>query len=400
VVVQTIIEGKTMPKFPSFARRIEQLPASVYERFRDKFKTQKKNLFRLHIGDTYLHPVYPVPLTDVFMASHDDFNRYCNTFGVDTLRKALAAKLAEDNGLTVTRDNILVTAGATNALSSSMMSLVEPGDDVLILTPCWPFFPGMVRVAGGNVIEAPFYMRLYQSPNIDVGDYLSSFLTPRTGAIYLNSPNNPSGKVLDRGQLEQVAVFAKKHDLWVISDEAYDGLTFDGREHISIATLPGMLERTLSVFTFSKIFMFAGLRLGYVVAMPDTITKLNKIMVHQLYSPSTMAQQIMVEPVRTRREWMPRVQRTYQALRDMVVRELRFDVHQPEGTYFIFFSVEPWLNKRSYWEIVEGLLDQGVAVAPGEDFGKDFGNYIRLCFTGETEERVREALKRMKSLLV
>ncbi len=388
-----------MPRFPRFAGRVDELPASVYERFRDQFKARGKDIHKLHIGDTHRRPVYPLPLSEDFMRSSDDFFRYCNTFGVDRLRKMLAEKLREDNGMVVTRDHILVTAGATNALSASMMSLVDPGDDVLVPTPCWPFFPGMVRMAGGNVVEAPFYMKLYEQPGLDVEEYLGRFVTSKMTAIYLNSPNNPSGKVLSRVHLEQVARFAAKHDLWVISDEAYDGMTFDGREHVSPSTLPGMMGRTVSVFTFSKIFMFAGLRLGYVAAAPETITKLNKVMVHQLYSPSTMAQQMMVEPVRKRKSWMPGVVSAYQTLRDTCLANLRIQCPIPEGTYFVFFSIEPYLRGRNYWDVMKSCLEAGVAVAPGEDFGKDFGLYVRLCFTGEKEERMARALQELTRVL-
>lgn len=388
-----------MPKFPGYATRVDHLPASVYERFQDQFKARGKTMHKLHIGDTHLRPVYPIPLAEEFMSSNPDFNRYCNTFGVDALRKALAAKLCEDNHLAVTRDNILVTAGATNALSASMMALVEPGDEVLVLTPCWPFFPGMVRMAGGRVVEAPLYMKLYETPEFDIAGYLSACVTPRTTALYLNSPNNPSGKVLSRDQLEQVAHVCRKHDLWLISDEAYDGLTFDGREHISIAALPYMPERTLSIFTFSKIYMFAGLRVGYVAAAPEVIHRLNKVMVHQLYSPATLSQQMMVGPVQNRKSWIPQVVSTYQTLRDVCLASLRIDCPIPEGTYFVFFSIEPYLKRRNYWDVVSSCLDAGVAVAPGEDFGRDFGQYVRICFTGEDKERMVEGLGRLTPVL-
>lgn len=229
---------------------------------------------------------------------------------------------------------------------------------------------------------------------------MSRFVTPKTVMLYLNTPNNPSGKVLNQNQLQQIADFAKKHNLWVISDEAYDGLTFDGRPHISIATLPEMFERTLSVFTFSKAFMFAGLRLGYVVANSEAIKNLNKAMVHQLYSPSALAQHMMVEPVRTREQWLPAVRKQYQNLRDLVVGNLRVDFWKPEGAYFIFFPVSKYLRGRDFWQLIEACLDAGVSVAPGDSFGKDFSHYIRLCFTGESPARLAEGIERLNRILI
>ncbi|RMF60669.1 MAG: pyridoxal phosphate-dependent aminotransferase, partial [Calditrichaeota bacterium] len=375
-----------MPRFPNFASRVSQITGSVFEKYRAKMVAQGQNLVRLHIGDTYLAPKYPLPIEQSVFARHPDVNRYCNTFGVDALRDVLAEKLRQDNSLEVVRENILVTNGATNALSISMMALVEPDDEVVILTPAWPFFFGMVRIAGGRVVEAPFYTRLFQEPELNIRDYLSKFITPKTAVLYLNTPNNPSGKVLNRAQVQAVAEVAQANDLWVVSDEAYDGLTFDGLPHISIASLPGMSDRTLTVFTFSKSFMFAGLRLGYVVASDVAVRNLNKMMVHQLYSPSTLAQVMMVEPVKSRQSWLPPVRDHYQELRDLFLERFQVAFPKPEGTYFIFFRADDYLHGRDYWQLIEACLDSGVSVAPGDSFGRDFGHYVRLCFTGEPRE--------------
>ncbi len=174
---------------------------------------------------------------------------------------------------------------------------------------------------------------------------------------------------------------------------------FDGLPHISIATLPEMFERTLSVFTFSKAFMLAGLRLGYVVANPEVIKNLNKAMVHQLYSPSSLAQLMMVEPVRTRNQWLPAVRKHFQDLRDVMVQNLKIEFWKPQATYFTFFSVKQYLNGRDDWQLIEDGLDAGVAVAPGDSFGKDFTEYIRLCFTGESPARLVAGIERLNRIL-
>lgn len=388
-----------MPRFPNFAHRVESITGSVFEKYRSKMVAQGENLIKLHIGDTYLPPDYDLPVDKNLLADHPDFNRYCNTFGFEPLRDALTVKLKEDNSLSVNRDQILITNGATNALSISMMALVQPGDEVLVLSPAWPFFFGMVQIAGSKIIEVPFYTRLFDEPELDIERYLAEFITSKTVAVYLNTPNNPSGKILSQPQLEQVARVVQKNNLWLVSDEAYDGLTFDGQTHVSIATLPGMFERTLSVFTFSKSFMFAGLRLGYVVASEDVVATLNKMMVHQLYSPSTLAQQMMVEPVKTRRQWLPSVRNHYQMLRDLAVDIIEIDLHTPDAGYFIFFPADKYLRGRNYWDVIEMCLENGVSIAPGDSFGKDFSHYIRLCFTGEPEERLCVGLARLNDIL-
>ncbi len=389
-----------MPRYPHVADRVSHLQGSVFEKYRARMQAQGKHLVRLHIGDTYLHPQYPLPIGEDFKNQFPVFNRYCNTFGVTRFRKALAQKLKEDNHLPVTQEHILVTSGATNALSVAVHTLVNPGEAVLTLTPAWSFFMGMVPMAGGTVIEVPFYTLVREGKIQSITAYLESVLTPRVVALYLNTPNNPSGVVLNKEQLTEIAAFAVKHRLWIISDEAYDGLTFDGIPHHSIATLGNAFEQTITIFTFSKIFMFAGLRLGYLVASPPMVKQLNKTLVHQLYSPSTMSQYMMIEPVETRHRWMPEVQKQYETMRDLIIRRLKFPVPVPQGTYFLFFSLHPFLNGRSVSEVFNALLDAGVSVAPGIDFGKDFKDYIRICFTGEPPERLQIAADRLNQVLL
>ncbi|HEX6790367.1 MAG TPA: pyridoxal phosphate-dependent aminotransferase, partial [Candidatus Krumholzibacteria bacterium] len=294
--------------------------------------------------------------------------------------------------------NVLITAGATNALSATVQTLVDPGDDVMILAPHWPFFRGMVRAAGGGVIDVPFYTEV-GSDATRIENMLERAVTKSTVAIYLNSPNNPSGRVLTRDQLAAVAGFARAHDLWLISDEAYDGMTYDGREHVSPASFHDTLERCVSVFTFSKVYMFAGLRLGCAVAGDSVIRAINKSMVHQLYSPSTLAQEMMIDPVRTHDAWAGRFVAEYQQTRDRVAKALRFDAPLPEGAYYFFFPIEKYLRGRSVTDIVNACLDAGVSVAPGEDFGAAYGNWLRICFAGEAPERVMTGIERLNGVL-
>ncbi len=388
-----------MPRFPHLSSRLERLTGSVFEKFLPKMRQKGSDLVRLHIGDSYLPPTYPLPLEDEFLQEHPFFNRYCNTLGVEELRVALAEKLGRDNRLPAGPEHIMPTAGACNALNVSAAGLLEPGEEALVLTPAWPFFFGMVKAADGLPVEVPFYTRLYEDPQLDIVSYLEKFITPKTAALYLNTPNNPSGKVLNRAQLQQVCDFVREHRLWLISDEAYDGMVFDGREHLSAAAFPEMFPQTLSVFTFSKVYMFAGLRLGYLVAEQSVLKNLNKLMVHQLYSPSTLAQYLMIEPVKTRREWGTAFVEHCRELRDLVTQNLRVPHHVPEGTYFTFFPIRDCLNGRGYWEVIDRCLDAGVSVAPGNDFGKDYGDYIRICFAGESPERLKIALERLNRVL-
>jgi N-succinyldiaminopimelate aminotransferase len=387
-----------MPRHPDLAARSERITGSVYEKFRPRMAAQGDNLVALHIGDSYARPPYPLPVDDLFLRSHPGVNRYCDTFGVPALRDAIATRLRDVNRMPVARDNVLVTAGATNALSATVQTLVDPGDDVMILSPHWPFFRGMVRAAGGGVIDVPFYTEVGADAT-EIENMLERAYTPSTVALYLNSPNNPSGRVLTREQMAAVAGFAKARGLWLISDEAYDGMTYDGREHVSPASFHDMLDRCVSVFTFSKVYMFAGLRLGYAAAAESVIRAINKSMVHQLYSPSTLAQEMMIEPVRTHDAWSGRFVAEYEATRNRVAGALRFDAPLPEGAYYFFFPIEKYLRGRTVADVVNECLEAGVSVAPGEDFGAAYANWLRICFAGEAPDRVMTGIERLNRVI-
>ncbi len=144
--------------------------------------------------------------------------------------------------------------------------------------------------------------------------------------------------------------------------------------------------------------MFSGLRLGYVVADESVLKNLNKIMVHQLYSPATISQQMMVEPVRNRYQWRDSFVRHSQELRDMFVDNLKIFPQIPEGAYYLFFSIKDYLKGRDYWQAIDDCLEKGVSVAPGNDFGEDFSDYIRICFTGENPNRLEIAIERLNEI--
>ena len=389
-----------MPKFPGFSYKVSNIKNAVFEKFREKMDVYGSEMVRLHIGDTYQRPYYNIPLTEKFLASRQNFNRYCNTFGIAELRKVLKEKLNSDNGIKSTINNILMTAGATNALSAALHTVLNQEDEILVFTPCWPIFPGLVKSVPAKIVEVPFYMTLDENPDLDIESYLNRFISPKTAAVYFNSPNNPSGKVLSKDQINAIGGFASSNNLWILSDEAYDGLTYDDQHHICIASLPAFSERTISVFTFSKLYMFAGLRLGYAVASEVVIKNINKTMVHQLYSPSTFAQQMMIEPIKTRHEWTTKVRQHYQDLRDIFFETIDLLEYTPQAGYFTFFSIESFFGKKTYNQIIDECLEQGVSVAPGEDFGKGYENYIRICFTGEPEERLKRGAMTLRNILL
>jgi aspartate aminotransferase len=196
---------------------------------------------------------------------------YANPGGVLPLRVALAEKLSLENGISCHPEDVVVTAGATHALSMVFQALLSPGDEILLLSPYWMMLPRMLGlVEGARWRAVPAYLDLMDDTLAPEGlaTRLRTSLRPETRGIYLNTPNNPSGAVLTTEQLEAIAEVAREHDLWVVSDEAYENILFDQATHVSIATLPGMSARTVTVFSFSKTYAMTGWRLGYVVSPP------------------------------------------------------------------------------------------------------------------------------------
>lgn len=238
---------------------LDSVPLSGITRIRDMMYSVT-DPYRLDQGDVSFDAPDTVK-SAMARAIVDNHSHYVQTTGIPRLRELIAAKLRNTNGIPVDDvDDVLVTNGGIHGLYIICRALLEPGDEVLIPDPAWP-------PAAGNILAAqgvPVGYRLHESdgwqPRLDE---VESKITPKTRVLYLNSPSNPSGGVLTRTCIEQLAAIAEKHDLWVISDEAYEDVVFDG-EHVSIASLPGMYERTIPLYTFSKSYAMTGLRLGYI----------------------------------------------------------------------------------------------------------------------------------------
>lgn len=383
-----------MPKYPQLASRLNDLPNSVFEKFRPMFRKLGKKLIPFHIGDTYLQPPFSLPIEESFREKFKYFNRYSNTYGVAPLLEALVEKVRNDNGFSdISRNNIMITHGAINALNASIMAITNPGEEVIALTPCWPFFLGIVKMANCSVKQIPFYEKLYENDIPSVEEYLEKQISPKTVAIYVNTPNNPTGKVLSQEQMKAIAAVANKYNLWVISDEAYESFVYDGKTHLPFARATNSFERTITIYTFSKMFLVAGFRLGYIVASEKLIQQINKTLVHEIYSANSISQYMVVEAVKTRNQWLPEIQNLYEQHRNLVCNLLKAPHHVPEAGYYVFFSLRPYLKKSDFWELFEKILLAGVSLAPGEDFGEGFENYVRLCFTATPMEKLEKGIK-------
>ena len=268
-------------------------------------------------------------------------NQYPPVHGVPTLRSAIADHQKRFYGLALNPDtDVVVTTGASEALAASMLALVEPGDEVILFEPWFDVYEAIVDLAHGIRVGVPMNSNGLR-PNLE---RLSTAITARTRVILLNSPHNPTGTVFTREELQWVADLAIKHDLIVISDEAYEHLWFDESRHIPIATLPGMFERTITVGSGGKTFSFTGWKIGWASGPADLIGAVRTVRQHLSYVSGGPFQWAIAEGLAFPDTYFENLRSDLLMKRDLLgsgLRELGFDVITPQGTYFITTDVRP-----------------------------------------------------------
>lgn len=343
--------------------------------------------------DTPAHIVEALP-----RAAREGATHYPHERGEVRLREALVAKLAQQNGIATHVDDITVTAGGTHALYLAIQCVLGAGDELLVLSPHWMAVPKMVGFAAGARYRSfPAYLHIQSgewSPAA-FADALRAALRPETRALYLNTPNNPTGVVLSRADLEALARVAIERDLIVLSDEAYEHLTYDGAQHVSIGSLPGMAERTISVFSFSKSYAMTGWRVGYAVA-PEP---LRAVMAPLLAFYSThgvfpAAQLAAFAAVTGPQDDVQRFRASYDERRRLLLDGLASGgsvrAATPSGAFYVFANVAEARGSRDPWALVDEWMAFGVACLPGLAFGPEYGDWVRLALCARAED-VREA---------
>lgn len=386
------------------ADRMTAIPFSGIRKVFEEVNRREKageNIIRLEIG----RPDFDTPhhIKEAGKLALDQGRvHYSSNYGIIELREAIAEKLKRDNGLSVDPDSeVIVTVGANEAVFISMMALLDPGDEVLIPDPCWLHYFFCARMAGAIPVSVPVRMENRFNPNIE--DFRSR-LTPRTRMIVINTPNNPTGAVYSEGVLKELAELAIKNDLFVISDEIYEKMVYDGERHYSAATFPGMRERTITINGFSKIYAMTGWRLGYAVADKELISALIRIHQYTTVCATSFAQWGAIEalkgpqtdPDRMVKEFDRRRMLVYDALQEMQ----GIHVVEPKGAFYIFPNIRE-LGKTPE-ELTRYLLGEAkIAVIPGTTLGEFGVDFIRISYANSYEnleiamERMHVALKKI-----
>ena len=393
-----------VPRYPILSAPAQALPSSVFDKLKRRLAEYPGETIPLHIGDTHLPPPEASRLGRLGFSSgpDPDLYRYSPPPGRQELLDAIVRKLERKNQMPFAKpDSVQITAGATHALSCAVRSLLDPGDHILVLAPYWPLIRGIAVSSGVLPIEVPFTHVLLRDPAADPDALLEQAVTPRTAAIYVCTPNNPDGKVLGVRELSAIARVAQRHNLWVLADEVYEQILYDGRTHMSIASLPGMAERTVTVYSFSKSFGQAGLRIGYVVAPPNADAAVRKMSNHSVYCVPRAMQLAALAALEQGAEFSSQASETYLAARDYAYARLSELCILPEGATYLWLDLERFRRpgESTALCVLERLADAGVLLAPGIAFGQMYKNWARLCFTSVTRDWLEEGIDRLLRVL-
>jgi aspartate aminotransferase len=386
---------------------LDTVPFSGIIRIRDMMYSVK-DPFRLDQGDVSFDAPDSVKQA-MRRAIDENRSHYLQTTGVPRLLELLGDKLRQKNGIPVgSSDEIMVTTGGIHALYVICRAVLEPGDEVIVPDPEWPPAAGNILAAQGVPVPCPLYEHLAWRYDLDE---LASKIGPKTRAIYVNSPNNPSGGVLTRDDVERISALCRERNLWLLSDEAYEDVVFEGK-HVSPASLQGMYDRTISFFTFSKSYAMTGLRLGYLVAKDEKLReRMKKILFYSAGNVASVVQfggigalegpQDSIEAFRT--ELKCRRDLFYAGVREAAGHVLSGD--PPHGAFYAFLRIDPnWQPPADVeaasqsWAMTEFLISKGrIGCVPGVDFGQNGEGHVRFCFARDRKE-LTGAVESMRSL--
>ncbi len=317
--------------------------------------------------------------------------------GIPELRDAIAADTAQRRGFAPDPQNVFVTVGGKGVMYYAILALVDPGDEVIVPDPGYPIYESVTRFVGGTPV--PIAIRQENEFRLDP-DELASLVTPRTKLIVINSPANPTGGVLTRGDLEKIAAIAIEHDIAVLSDEIYSRILYEGA-HVSIASLPGMAERTIVLDGFSKTYAMTGWRLGYAIIPSWLGHGFGRLIINSVSGATTFAQVGAVEAIAGPQDEVDRMVAEFKARRDLVVDGLNAipGVHclRPSGAFYVFPEISG--TGLTGVELAGRLLNEaGVSVLAGTAFGEVGVNHIRLSYAN-SRENIAEALRRMHAFI-
>jgi aspartate aminotransferase len=387
---------------------LDEVPFSGIIRIRDMMYGVK-DPFRLDQGDVSFDAPDTVKQA-MHRAIDENHSHYVQTTGIPRLVNLVVEKLRSSNQIPIGGpDEVMITNGGIHAIFIVCQSLLDVGDEVIVPDPEWPPCMGNIRAARAVPVPCPLHEGL--GWRYDLGE-LESAITPRTKAIYINSPHNPTGGVLTRDDVTAIVRLCRERKLWLISDEAYEDVLFDGAEHVSPASVEDAYERTISVFTLSKSYAMTGLRLGYV-ALADGVLRerMKKALFYTTTNVSSVVQFGGIGAFEGSQESVRRYRQELEARRNLFFAGIRehagavFSGNPPRGAFYAFLKINPaWRPDGTLpagsvsWAMTELLISRGrIGCVPGIDFGANGEGYVRFCFARDRRE-LGGALESMRSL--
>jgi aminotransferase len=377
------------------SHRVQNVPPSGIRRFFDIAATMK-DVISLGIGEPDF--VTPQPILQAGIASLErGETAYTSNSGTLELRQALGRQLKRLYGVDYDPEHeVLVTVGVSEALYLALTAVLDPGDEVIVPEPCFVAYTPEVVFAGG--VPVTISTKVEDAFQV-TAEAIERKITPRTKALLIGYPNNPTGAVMTRENLLEIGQLAEKHDLLVISDEIYDRLVYDGG-HVCFAALPGMRERTITLGGFSKAYAMTGWRLGYAAAPADLLAAMRKIHQYTIMSAPTTAQAAGLEALENGEPYVRSMVAEYDRRRRLLVgglNTLGLDCFEPKGAFYAFPSVaKSGMDDEAFAERL--LVEEEVAVVPGSAFGQSGRGFVRMAYA-TAYEKLEEALNRLERFM-
>jgi aminotransferase len=377
-------------------QRVKELPYSGIRKFFD-VAAEMKDVISLGVGEPDFFTPWNVREEGIYSLERRR-TVYTSNAGLPELRAAVSEYIQNLCGLSYDPKNqVIVTVGVSEAIDIAMRAVLEPGDEVLVIEPCYVSYRACVLLAGGVPVPVP--ARAENDFRVTYED-IAPRVTDRTKAVIFCYPNNPTGAILQRQELEAIADVLRQRDILVISDEIYAELTYEQEPHISIASLPGMLERTIVLNGFSKSFAMTGWRLGYACGPAEIIAAMTKIHQYVIMCAATTAQYAGLEALRSGKPGVQAMRKEYDARRRFLLEELRkmgVDCFEARGAFYVFPSVAKF--GMSSEEFCTKLLhERRLAIVPGTAFGDCGEGYVR-CSYAYSSESIKEALSRLRAFI-
>ena len=328
-------------------------------------------------------------------ALDEGYTRYPPAKGFDDLRRAIAKKLKEENGIDADPNTeIYVAVGAMQVIFNTCLHMLNPGDEVIVIDPGYDYY-SQIRLFGG--VPVPVTVHESNRFKVDPED-IRAAVTDKTKLMIINTPSNPTGAIFDEKILRSIAETAIDRDIWVLSDEPYEHILFDGHKHFSIGSLDGMAQRTVSAYTFSKSYAMTGWRVGYTVAPKTIIDEMEKMMEHMVSGVTAVSQRAALAAISAPKDCIKKMVDTYEKRRDIVFEGLNaidgIRCLKPESTFYAFPNISG--AGLSSWDFARYMVkEHRVAVVPGSIFGKAGEGFVRISFAAGTEE-LKEGIARLE----